>query len=256
MALLPDAMADSWQARSKGQGMIRVLLAVLAWVFAASVACAQPNATTGPAPALPTVPPQVPTAAPPAALPNGAHALTQEDLSAYLDGMLPTQLRRTGVAGGVVVVVRDGQILFSRGYGVADVDRKTPVDPARTLFRPGSVSKLFTWTAVMQLKEQGRLDLDADINRYLDFRIEGAGGKPITLKNLMTHTGGFEETIKNLMTYDTSRMQTLDATVKAYVPPRIFPPGEVPAYSNYGAALAGYIVQRVSGEPFEQYVQR
>ena len=131
---------------------------------------------------------------------------------------------------------------------------QAPVDPKTTMFRPGSVSKLFTWTAVMQLVEAGKLDLDTDINTYLDFKIPPFEGKPITLRNLMTHTPGFEETDKNLFMTDPKRMMSLGTALKAWVPTRVFAPGEVPAYSNYGAALAGYIVERVSGESFEDYV--
>ncbi|MBI3675004.1 MAG: serine hydrolase [Proteobacteria bacterium] len=161
-------------------------------------------------------------------------------------------MARADDAGTVVVVVKDGKILYARGFGVADVKTRGPVDPKTTLFRPGSISKLFTWTAVMQLVEAGKLDLDKDVNTYLDFKIPEAHGKPITLRNIMTHTPGFEETIKGLFAHD---RRPLAAVMKAWVPERIFPPGEVSAYSNYGASLAGYIVQRVSGEPFEQYVQ-
>jgi len=122
------------------------------------------------------------------------------------------------------------------------------------VYRVGSVSKLFTWTAVMQLVEAHKLDLDADVNTYIDFKIPPFEGKPVTLRNLMTHTAGFEETEKNLLTTDPKRMLSLGAALKAWVPARIFPPGEVPAYSNYGAALAGYIVERVSGEDFADYI--
>ncbi len=186
--------------------------------------------------------------------PSNAPELTASDAEAYLDGFMPYALQAGDVAGAVVVVVKDGQVLVEKGYGVADVDRRTPVDPKVTLFRPGSVSKLFTWTAVMQLVEQGRLDLDKDVNAYLDFQIPATWPKPITLRHLMTHTAGFEETLKHLGTYDPKSLLKLDALIKAWVPTRIFPPGEVSAYSNYGAALAGYIVQRVSGETFDDYV--
>jgi len=184
------------------------------------------------------------------------HVLTEADLEAYLDGLIPDSLARTGIAGAVVAVVKDGQVLFEKGYGYADVAARKPIDPKATMFRPGSVSKLFTWTAVMQLQEQGRLDLDKDVNVYLDFKIPEAFGKPITLRNLMTHSPGFEEHIKNLMANDPALLHPLDKSLKDWVPERVYPPGELPAYSNYGAALAGYIVQRVSGEPFEQYVER
>jgi CubicO group peptidase (beta-lactamase class C family) len=187
---------------------------------------------------------------------TGGARLDRTDLEAWLDGFLPYALQQGDVAGAVVVVVKDGRILLSKGYGYADVARRLRVDPARTLFRPGSVAKLFTWTAVMQLVEQGRLGLDRDVNDYLDFKLPPAFGKPITLRNAMTHTPGFEDVGKNLSSNDSTRLESLEAWLKAWVPMRVFPPGQVPAYSNYATALAGYIVQRVSGEPFEEYIER
>ena len=139
----------------------------------------------------------------PAARPTAgpvAAPLTAADVNAWLDGYLPYALKTGDIAGAVVVVVKDGQVLTERGYGYADVEKRTPVDPALTLFRPGSVSKLLTWTAVMQQVEQGKIDLDADINQYLDFKVPGLGGKPITMRNLMQHTAGFEEQAKGIIT--------------------------------------------------------
>src|SRR5438445_11277703 len=127
--------------------------------------------------------------------PSGAHALTKEDVGAWLDGFTPYALQRGDVAGAVVVVVKDGQVLLAKGYGYADVAARKPVDPERTLFRAGSVSKPFTCTAVTQLVEQGKLDLDADLNGYLDFKISPRNGKPITLRNLMPHTPRLEQAI-------------------------------------------------------------
>jgi CubicO group peptidase (beta-lactamase class C family) len=167
---------------------------------------------------------------------RSAPRLDRPDLEAWLDGFLPYALQRGDVAGAVVVVVKGGQVLLQKGYGYADVAKQTPVDPERTLFRAGSVAKLFTWTAVMQLVESGKLDLDRDINGYLDFRIPPRDGQPITVRNLMTHTAGFEEVVKNLMTDQAERLVPLSVYVKAWTPHRIFPPGKVPAYSNYGVA--------------------
>jgi CubicO group peptidase (beta-lactamase class C family) len=181
-------------------------------------------------------------------------ALTAEDANAWLDGYMPYALKTGDIAGAVVVIVKDGKILTERGYGYSDVAKRTPVDPALTLFRPGSVSKLLTWTAVMQQVEKGRIDLDADINRYLDFRIPPRDGKPVTMRNLMTHTAGFEEHAKYILSSDGKMIPPYDAILKKSVPNRIFPPGTTPAYSNYGASLAGYIVQRVSGESFYDYM--
>jgi CubicO group peptidase (beta-lactamase class C family) len=182
--------------------------------------------------------------------------MTASDVEAFLDGLVPMQLQREDIAGAVVVVVKDGKVLVSKGYGFTDVKKRTPVSPDATLFRPGSISKTFTWTAVMQLVEQGKLDLDRDINEYLDFQVPHTFGRPVTLRNLMTHTAGFEEVIKDLAVDRADDLPSLQAFIKAHQPNQIYAPGTIPAYSNYGADLAGYIVQRVSGLPFEQYLQQ
>lgn len=186
----------------------------------------------------------------------GGRLLTKEDVDAWLDGYMPYALRSGDIPGAVVTVVKDGKILTSRGFGYADVQKRTPVDPDRTLFRPGSVSKLFTWTAVMQQVEQGKIDLDADINRYLDFKIPDRGGKPVTMRQLMTHTGGFEETSKGILFYDRKYELPLGDYLKRWVPTRIYEAGTMPAYSNWGTALAAYIVQRTSKENFSDYLDR
>src|ERR1051326_5270875 len=180
--------------------------------------------------------------------------LTKADFETFLDALIPSQLRNRNIAGAVVSVVKDGQVLFQKGYGYADVEEKKPVLPDQTLFRPGSISKLFTATAVMQLVEQGKLDLDRDVNDYLDFPIPKTYPEPITLRQLLTHTGGFEETLKNLFVVHESDMKPLRTYLLNQMPARIFPPGKVPSYSNYGFALAGYIVARASGEKFVQYI--
>ena len=185
---------------------------------------------------------------------SSVHELTATDVEAFLDGIVPLQLERDDIAGATIAVVKDGKLLFAKGYGYSDYEKKKPVSAEETLFRPGSVSKLFTWTAVMQLVEQGKLDLDRDVNDYLDFKIPDAFGQPITLKNLLGHTPGFEEQIKDLFTVG-SESPNLGAYLKTHIPERIYSPGTVPAYSNYGAALAGYIVERVSGRPFNEYVE-
>ena len=187
---------------------------------------------------------------------SGCPVLTKSDVDGWLDGLMPYALSVGDIAGAVVTVVKDGQVLTERGFGLADVKSRRPVDPERTLFRPGSVSKLFTWTAVMQQVEAGKLDLDTDINTYLDFKIPPRDGKPITLRNLMTHTPGFGEAAQRPIRHlPRSGSGPWASTWRAWTPPRIFPPGEVPAYSNYGAGLAGYIVERVSGEPFDDYIE-
>jgi len=179
--------------------------------------------------------------------------LTSADVSAFVDGIVPLEIERGDIAGAVVVVVKDGKILFSRGYGYSDAEKKRPVSPEETQFRVGSVSKLFTWTSVMQLQEQGKIDLDHDVNDYIDFHIPATFARPITVRNLMTHTPGFEEVIKDLFGSGAPFMSLHDY-ITTHLPRQIYPPGTVPAYSNYGATLAGYIVQRISGRPFDDYV--
>ena len=181
--------------------------------------------------------------------------LTQSDADAWLDGFMPFTLESNDIAGAVVVIVKDGRVLTQRGFGYADKAARKPVDPATTMFRAGSISKLFTWTAVMQLVEQGKIDLDADVNQYLDFGIPPYQGKPITMRNLMTHTPGFEEAFKGGIRFS-GTVPPLDEVLKGMLPKRVYAPGTTPAYSNYGAGLASYIVQRVSGIQFEEYVER
>ena len=219
-----------------------------------SVAVAQPSR----APVPPT--PQVTSGqvqGAPIPTPQGApHELTEQDVNAWLDGFLPYALGEGDIAGAVVTIVKDGQVVASRGFGYADVEKRTPVDPERTLFRPGSVSKLVTWTAVMQQVEQGKINLDADVNQYLDFKIPPYDGKPVTMRQIMMHTAGFEEQVKDLIGKDREAVPPYDELLKIWVPKRIFAPGTTPAYSNYATSLAGYVVERVSGEPFDDYVER
>jgi CubicO group peptidase (beta-lactamase class C family) len=185
---------------------------------------------------------------------SGVHELTKADLEAFLDALLPAQLQSRDMAGAVVSVVKDGQVLLAKGYGYADFAARKPVGADQTLFRPGSISKVFTATAVMQLVEQGKLDLDRDVNDYLDFAIPRTFAEPITLRQLLTHTAGFEEVLKNLFVASAQEMRPLRDYLIAAMPQRLFRPGTVPAYSNYGLALAGYVVERSSGEPFEKYI--
>ncbi len=184
-----------------------------------------------------------------------AHDLTADDLGAFLDGLMPQEIEHADIAGAVIAVVKDGKLLFAKGYGYSDVAKKAPVSPETTLFRPGSISKLFTWTSVMQQVELGKLDLDRDVNDYLDFKIPPAFGKPITLRNIMTHTSGFEETAKNLFVDTAEELRPTGEYLRVHMPARIFPPGATPAYSNYATTMAAYIVERVSGQNFNDYVE-
>ncbi len=219
---------------------------------ALAVATALALASAGLSAASPEV---APTPAPGVA-PTPAHELTAQDAQAWLDGLMPTALRTAHAPGAVVAIVKDGQVLLEKGYGLADEKRNIAVDPKRTLFRPGSTSKLFTWTAVMQLVEQGKLDLDIDVNRYLDFQIPPRDGQPITLRQIMTHRTGFEERIKDLIWFDAPEPPPLVDVLSANVPARIYPAGTMSAYSNYATGVAARIVERVSGMSYDDYIER
>jgi CubicO group peptidase (beta-lactamase class C family) len=181
----------------------------------------------------------------------------RREVSAFLDGVMGAQQRAHNFAGAVAVVVKDDSVLFAKGYGYSDHAARKPVDPGRTLFRVASNSKMFVWTAVMQLVEQGKLDLQTDVNRYLrGVRIPEAFAQPVTLEHLMTHTAGFEDRAVGLFSKTADRMGPLADVIRTGMPARVFPPGKVTAYSNFGSALAALIVEQVSGLPFEQYLNQ
>jgi CubicO group peptidase (beta-lactamase class C family) len=188
----------------------------------------------------------------PASLDNPA------DVEAYVDGIVKPLMKNNNSPSGTVAIIKDGQLIFAKGYGFQDVARQIPVDPYKTMFRPGSTSKLFTWVAVMQLVEQGKLDLDADVNTYLQtFKIKDTFKQPITLRDIMTHTAGFEDgALGYLIIEDPAEAIPLADAMEKYQPLRVNPPGTHTAYSNYATALAGLIVANVSGLSFQDYIQQ
>ncbi|SMP69292.1 serine hydrolase domain-containing protein [Anoxynatronum buryatiense] len=190
--------------------------------------------------------------------------LETQEFTVFLDDVIQREMEAHHIPNLSVAVVHNGSALTAKGYGFTDLETNTAVDPEKSLFRIGSTSKLFAWTAVMQLVEQGKLDLDTDINEYLDFEIpnrlerrwhqEKAG--PITLRHFMAHTPGFEDYMTAVFSISEDSLKPLSQQVRENRPARVFLPGEVTAYSNYGVSLAGYVVQMVSGMPFEEYVEK
>ncbi|MEZ5498281.1 MAG: serine hydrolase domain-containing protein [Steroidobacteraceae bacterium] len=178
-------------------------------------------------------------------------------LESFVDGVVEPTMSANKSPSGVVVIAKDGQVILAKGYGYKDVATAEPVDPQTTLFRPGSVSKLFTWMAVMQLVDQGKLDLDADVNGYLKkVRIKEAFGKPVTLRHIMTHTAGFEDgALGYLIVDDPGRIMPLADSMERYQPKRVNAPGTHTAYSNYATSIAGLIVADISGLSFNEYIK-
>lgn len=181
-----------------------------------------------------------------------------DGLETFIDGIIGTQMKALDIPAVSVSIVKDGKLAISKGYGFADIEKKIPVAGNDTLFRPGSISKLFTWTAVMQQVEAGNLDLNADVNTYLKtFHIPNTYDEPITLTHILTHTSGFEEgALGYLISYDPDSLVPLRESLAKYMPRRINKPGAYSAYSNYATTLAGLIVENVSGIPFNQYIKQ
>ena len=177
----------------------------------------------------------------------------QKDISEFFDITMNDFLEKYEIPGAVLSFVSDGEVLYVKGYGYSDLESKTPMK-ADSLVRIGSVSKLFTWISLMQLYELGEIDLEANVNDYIsEFKVPDTFPQPITIENLLTHTPGFEETPYNVIQFEEYTVQPLGEALK-WMPERAFEPGKFAAYSNYGTALAGYIVQEVSGVEFSDYV--
>ncbi|KQY92885.1 serine hydrolase [Caulobacter sp. Root1455] len=263
-------------------------------LFGATMAETQDVAPAGPPPAtaptatLPSAPiPYTPTvrrrraprpqsAAPAAATPAPATAssaaaptpspvltspsapLPAADLEAYVDGVVRDRMLRDHIAGVTIAVVQNGQVVLKKGYGVASLKDGRKVDPDKTLFRIGSISKTFTWIALMNEVEAGRMRLDTPINIYLPekLQLKDQGKKtPVRLRDLMTHTAGFEDrALGQLFERDPRRERPLELYLRQERPNRVREPGLLPAYSNYGVGLAGAALANVTGQPFEKVV--
>ena len=221
----------------------------------AAPAPAPAEATTRPEPAAPPPAPAPPPPPPPAKarLQPGA-PIPPAELEALVDGAVRQAMLERHIAGATVAVVQNGQVVLKKGYGVAGVAPARPVDPDTTLFRVGSISKLFTWTLVMKEVEGGRMKLDSPVNLYLPERLQIRDQgivRQVLVRDLMSHSGGFEtKTLGRLFEVKPNRVRALDTYLRQERPRRVWLPGGMPEYSNYGAALAGAAVAQVEGKPF------
>lgn len=182
--------------------------------------------------------------------------MSRENLLNFFDKKIPELRKKHGVAGLTIIAVRPDQVLYKKGFGYSNIEKETNVHPDQDLFRVGSISKLFVWISLMQLEQQGRLNLNDPVEKYIDFRFPETFEKKIRIIDLMNHTPGFEDRLPGLFVPTPEDQLPLHDVLSNHVPERIFPPGEIVAYSNYGAILASYVVERISGLSFEEYVQK
>lgn len=185
-----------------------------------------------------------------------AAAINAKDLETLFDPVFAAQMEKLHIPGAVVSVVKDGKIVFTKGYGVADIEKKNPVVPDKTLFRIGSITKVFTAVAVMQLAERGKIKLDDDVNKYIKgVQVPNTYTQPITFAHLLTHTSGLDEISPGRRTSNEAEVIPLGAFLKTRIVRRL-PPGEVISYSTYNPALAAHAVEQITETPFKVYLQQ
>ena len=217
-----------------------------------------PRPAVSPKPAAAAATPQAPSvpAAQPVAV--GVAPLPRPELETFVDGVVQRAMTRDHIAGVTISVVQNGQVVLKKGYGFANLGQRRPVDPDKTLFRIASISKTFTWIALMNEIESGHMRLDGPVNLYLPepLQLKDQGKKTqVRLRDLMTHTGGFEDrAMGQLFERDPNRIRPLADYLRQERPRRVREPGLLPSYSNYGVALAGAAVANVTGKPFEQLI--
>lgn len=184
-----------------------------------------------------------------------AEPLNAQTIGAFVDDFMQEQMAVLHVPGAAIVVVQGDVLLFAQGYGQANLAGQVPVDVNQTLFRTGSVSKLFTATAVMQLVEQGKVDLQADVNEYLhSIHLPARFARPVTVADLLLHTAGFDDVFFGMHVRKVEDVQPLATFLNDHLPERYLPPGEIISYNDHGYTLAGLLVEDVTGMRFDDYM--
>ncbi|GBF77225.1 hypothetical protein PA598K_05761 [Paenibacillus sp. 598K] len=204
------------------------------------------------------LPPIQAAAAEPAAAPSAAKTLNADNAKAFLDDFFAAEQTKAHYTGAAVVIVKDGEVVAQEGYGYADKENKKAVDPENTVFRIASVSKSFTAVAAMQLVEQGKLDLKADFLTYTPgLTLDNPFDQPVTVEQLLLHTTGFEIRDPNLddLHEDLGKKVEIEDYVKTHMPPVARKPGSSYMYDNFASLLLGLVVEKASGEPFEDYME-
>lgn len=180
-------------------------------------------------------------------------------LKAYIDGVVTGYMQRDNLAGVTISIVQNNEVLYTQGYGASNLKKHSPVSPSETLFRIGSISKTFVWTALMQLQEAGKLSLDDTVNQHLPSELQLPTDdfeNPILISHLMNHTLGYEDNaLGHLFVIDETKQSSLKQYLINHRPAQVREAGASSSYSNYGASLAGFIVEHVSGQDFDSYVE-
>lgn len=177
-----------------------------------------------------------------------------KELEAFLDPIFAARMSKLHIPGAVIAIVKDGRIIFTKGYGYADIEKKTPAVPEKTIFRIGSITKVFTAMSVMQLADRGKIKLSDDVNKYLKkVRVPKTYEQPVTFANLLTHTSGLDEISPGRHSSDRSKLVPLEEFLKTRLVRR-FQPGDHISYSTYNAALAGYLVEQITGKHLKEYL--
>jgi CubicO group peptidase (beta-lactamase class C family) len=183
--------------------------------------------------------------------------LSPSEVKTFSDSFFAREIPRWHIPGAAFVLVKDGKVIFSKGYGYADLGRQTPVVPGQTVFRVGSVSKVFTATAVMQLVEGGKLDLRTNVNQYLaGFKVKNPYPQPVTLAELLTHSAGLDASVIGIAARSPLQVIPIEDFLARNMPPVMMPPGKIYSYSSFGVTLEGYLVQKISGEQFGDYIEK
>lgn len=188
---------------------------------------------------------------------NAQNKWHEDNLERFIDGVMASHMQNKHITAATVSIVKDGEIQLAKGYGVSDLESNAAIDPNASLFRIGSVTKLFTYTAIMQLYEQGKLDLDDDVNKYLrSYQFPNEFNQPTTIRDLMTHTSGLEASFLGGIFHRTkAEVLTIVDGLNKFKPKQVNPPGQNIAYSNVGVTVLGRIIENISGESYCTYIK-
>ncbi|MTI68113.1 MAG: penicillin-binding protein [Firmicutes bacterium] len=185
--------------------------------------------------------------------------MTEDNIEKLVDKVIKNDMENLHIPGAAIVMTKDDQIIFSKGYGYADLENKIPVNPEKTIIRVGSLTKSLTATAAMQLVEEEKFNLDKDINQYLkSYKVSNFNNKPITLHHLLTHTAGLDEAIYKRDSLSKENVLSSTEYLKNYVKkqPPICESGKTFQYSNVGIGLIGNLIEQRTGQTLNGYFNK